>query len=235
MSRARRSGMGQGTLNIPHTAGSIALSCNATAAPMKDEGRRMKAEDSQQTMSRELQPKNRQVRLVYKRSNFAGKPPFLQLLGTLGAPSRRQSRLSMSLQQHEIGLEACPPRRPRNPVAAVPENCNIEFGLWKPNTSSFRVGDQVECTMEKEVRRHQKIHLALAIAEGESIAAWAQRKWGVRAHGVLLGKGPESPPRGRGVSAPGSQSRPPGIFRAQLIRHSVGLVLPAGLPISGVV
>ena len=28
--------------------------------------------------------------------------------------------------------------------------------------------------MEKEVRRHQKIHLALAIAEGESIAAWAQ-------------------------------------------------------------
>jgi hypothetical protein len=29
----------------------------------------------------------------------------------------------------------------------VPENCNIEFGLWKPNTSSFRVGDQVGCTM----------------------------------------------------------------------------------------
>ena len=54
---------------------------------------------------------------------------FLQLLGTLGAPSSRQSRLSMSLQQHEIGLEACPPRRPRNPVAGVPENCNIEFGL----------------------------------------------------------------------------------------------------------
>ena len=66
----------------------------------------------------------------------------------------------MSLQQHEIGLEACPPRRPRNPVAGVPENCNIEFGLWKPNTS-FRVGDHVECTMEKEVRRHQKIHLRI--------------------------------------------------------------------------
>ena len=81
----------------------------------------------------------------------------------------------MSLQQHEIGLEACPPRRPRNPVAGVPENCNIEFGLWKPNTYSFRVGDQVECTMEKEVRRHQKIHLALAIAGGESIAAWAKK------------------------------------------------------------
>src|SRR3954447_23031663 len=100
---------------------------------------------------------------------------FLQLLRTLGAPSSRQSRLSMSLQQHEIGPEACPPRRPPNPVAGVPENCNIEFGLWKPHTSSFRVGDQLECTMEKEVRRHQKIHLALAIAGGESIAAWAKK------------------------------------------------------------
>jgi hypothetical protein len=29
--------------------------------------------------------------------------------------------------------------------------------------------------MEKEVRRHKKINLALAIAEGESIAAWAQQ------------------------------------------------------------
>ena len=28
--------------------------------------------------------------------------------------------------------------------------------------------------MEKEVRRHKKIHLAVAIAEGESIIAWAQ-------------------------------------------------------------
>ena len=81
----------------------------------------------------------------------------------------------MSLQQYEIGLEGCPPRRPRNPVAGVSENCNIEFGLWKPNTYSFRVGDQVECTMEKEVRRHKKINLALAIAGGESIAAWAQQ------------------------------------------------------------
>jgi hypothetical protein len=34
--------------------------------------------------------------------------------------------------------------------------------------------NQVECTMEKEARRHKKVHLALAIAEGESIAAWAQ-------------------------------------------------------------
>src|SRR4051794_12496781 len=39
---------------------------------------------------------------------------------------------------------------------------------------SFRVRDQGECTMEKEVRRQQKIHLALAIAGGESIAAWAK-------------------------------------------------------------
>ena len=77
----------------------------------------------------------------------------------------------MSLQQHEIGLEAWPPRRPRNPVAGVPENCNIEFGLWKPNTYSFRVADQVECTVEKEVRRHKKMNLALAIAEGESVNA----------------------------------------------------------------
>jgi hypothetical protein len=28
--------------------------------------------------------------------------------------------------------------------------------------------------MEKEVRRHKKINLAVAIAEGESIIAWAQ-------------------------------------------------------------
>jgi hypothetical protein len=28
--------------------------------------------------------------------------------------------------------------------------------------------------MEKEVRRHKKINLALTIAEGESIATWAQ-------------------------------------------------------------
>jgi hypothetical protein len=81
----------------------------------------------------------------------------------------------MSLQQHGIGLEACPPRRLRNPVAGVPENCKIKFGLWKPNTSSFRAGDQVECTMEKEVRRHQKTDPALAVAGGESIAAWAKQ------------------------------------------------------------
>jgi hypothetical protein len=35
--------------------------------------------------------------------------------------------------------------------------------------------NQVECTMEKEVRRLKEIHLALAIAEGESIAAWARQ------------------------------------------------------------
>src|SRR4051794_18363222 len=34
---------------------------------------------------------------------------------------------------------------------------------------------QVGCTMEKEVRRLKKFHLALAIAEGESITAWARQ------------------------------------------------------------
>jgi hypothetical protein len=92
----------------------------------------------------------------------------------------------MSLQQYEIGLEACPPRRAKSPVAGVPENCNIECGLWKPNTYSFRAGDQVECTREKEVRRHKKIHLALAIAGGESITAWAKE------NGGFAGSGPVS-------------------------------------------
>jgi hypothetical protein len=144
---------------------------------MKDEGGRMKdegkAEGSQQTMAREhhANPKTaRSDECTNARISLENRH-FSPLLGTLGVPSR----LSMSLQQHEIGLEACPPRRPRNPVAGVPENCKIEFGLWKPNTSSFRVRDQVGCTMEKEVRRQKKIHLALAIAEGESIAAWAQQ------------------------------------------------------------
>ena len=40
---------------------------------------------SQQTMPRELQPKNRQVRLVYKRWNFALKVPFR---ATFGDPRR---------------------------------------------------------------------------------------------------------------------------------------------------
>jgi hypothetical protein len=89
----------------------------------------MKAADSQQTMSCELQPENRQVRLVYRRSNFAGNRHFSPLLGTLGAPSRWQSSLGISLQQHEIGPEACPPGRPRYPVAGVPEYRDIEFRL----------------------------------------------------------------------------------------------------------
>ena len=40
---------------------------------------------SQQAMSRELQPKNRQVRLVYRRWNFAVKVPFR---ATFGDPRR---------------------------------------------------------------------------------------------------------------------------------------------------
>src|SRR6478735_524659 len=109
---------------------------------MKDEGRKMKAEDSQQTISRELHvnPKIARTDWCTNARILLENRHFLQLLGTLGTPSRRQSRLSISLQQHEIGLEACPPRRPRNPVAAVPANCKIQFGLWKPNTCSFRVG-----------------------------------------------------------------------------------------------
>jgi hypothetical protein len=99
----------------------------ATAAPTKDEGRKMKAENSQQTMSRELQPKKvdrgpwtvdrepwtvlttvnasraplqpkyRQVSAVYKRSNFAGKPPFLATFGD----SRRSFRVAI-LAQHVV-------------------------------------------------------------------------------------------------------------------------------------
>src|SRR4051812_46107356 len=79
---------------------------------------------------------------------------FLQLLGTLDVPSRRQSRLSISLQQHEIGLEACPPRRPGNPVAGVPENCKIEFGLGKPNTRSFRM-TEIEEQLDKRGQGHK--------------------------------------------------------------------------------
>jgi hypothetical protein len=55
--------------------------CLASSMPTRDEGRRMKTEESQQIMSRELQPKNRQGRLVYKRSNFAGKPQFSATFG----------------------------------------------------------------------------------------------------------------------------------------------------------
>ena len=78
----------------------------------------------------------------------------------------------MSLQQQEIGPEACPSSLPGNQVAGVPENCNIEFGLLEPEIPyPFRVRDQLGCTMEKKVRRHQKINLALAIAQGEPITA----------------------------------------------------------------
>jgi hypothetical protein len=64
---------------------------------MKDEGRKMKAEDSQQTMARELQPKNREVSVVYKRSNFAGKPPFLATFG-----DARRAFQAAILAQHVV-------------------------------------------------------------------------------------------------------------------------------------
>ena len=86
----------------------------------------------------------------------------LQLLGgAFGVPSGRQSKLSMSLQQHEIVLEACPPRRPRSPVAGVPENCNIEFrlffsisglGAWTVYRGAW--------TEEEDVRTNHKTRLA---------------------------------------------------------------------------
>ena len=96
--------------------------CLASSTPTKDEGGRLTTDNVSRAPLQEsgpwtvlttdniarapLQPKNRQVRLVYKRSNSAGKLHFLHFLGTLGAASGRQSRLSMSLQQQEIGLEA---------------------------------------------------------------------------------------------------------------------------------
>jgi hypothetical protein len=52
---------------------------------MKDEGRRMKTEDSQQAISRQHQPKNRPVRVVYRCWNFAGKVSFRL---TFGDPRR---------------------------------------------------------------------------------------------------------------------------------------------------
>jgi hypothetical protein len=88
----------------------------------------MKGEDLQETIARALQPKYRRLDWCTNAQILLENGNFLQLLDTLGAPSSRQARLSMSLQQHEIGLEACPPRRPGNPVAGVPENCNLEFG-----------------------------------------------------------------------------------------------------------
>src|SRR6476620_10224664 len=122
----------------------------ASTTPTKDEGRRMEAENSQERISRELHS-NRKIAMsdwcTNARISLENRH-FSPLLGTLGAPSRWQSSLSMSLQQQEIGPEACPPRRPGNPVAGVPENCNIEFRSCKPDTDSFRVGDQVECTMD---------------------------------------------------------------------------------------
>jgi hypothetical protein len=95
---------------------------------MKDEG---KAEGSQQTMAREhhANPKIARFDECTNARILLENRHFLQLLGTLGAPSSRQSRLSISLQHQKIGPAACPPRRPRSPVAGVSENCKIAFGL----------------------------------------------------------------------------------------------------------
>jgi hypothetical protein len=63
---------------------------------------------SRQSLSRS-KPKNRQVRLVYRCWNFAGKSHFVSLWRTLRVPSRRPRSRGMSLQQQKIGPEARPP------------------------------------------------------------------------------------------------------------------------------
>ena len=59
-------------------------------------------------------------------------------------------------------------------MAAASENRHIEFRLLLHESRPVKT-NQVGCTMEKEVRRLKKINLALAVAEGESIAAWARQ------------------------------------------------------------
>src|SRR3954452_19276426 len=98
---------------------------------MKDEGRKMKAEDSQQTMSRGLQPNPKTARsdeCTNARISLENRH-FSPLLGALGAPSKWQSSLSMSLQHHEIGPGACPSSLPGTLVAEASENRHIEFRL----------------------------------------------------------------------------------------------------------
>ena len=95
---------------------------------MKDEG---KAEGSQQTMAREhhASPKTARSEQCTDARIALENRHFSPLWGTLGARSRWQSSLRMSLQQHQIGPEACPPRRPRNLVAAASEYRHIECRL----------------------------------------------------------------------------------------------------------
>jgi hypothetical protein len=79
----------------------------------------MKAEDSQQTMSRELHsnPKTARLDECTNAGISLGKCHFVPLSRTLGVPCRRPCSLGISLQQQEIGSEARPPRRPRSRVA----------------------------------------------------------------------------------------------------------------------
>ena len=104
---------------------------------------------------------------------------FSPPLETLGVPSRRQSKLSMSLQQNEIGPGACPSSLPGNLVARRPESAISKAAYCSESEPEipypFRVRNHVGCTMEKEVRRLKKINLAAAVAEGESIAEWARQ------------------------------------------------------------
>ena len=71
---------------------------------------------SQQTKFRAIQPKNRQVSLVYRCWNFAVRVPFRLTFADPRRAFQAAILIHMSLQQHEIGPEARPPRRPRNRV-----------------------------------------------------------------------------------------------------------------------
>ena len=105
----------------------------------------MKAEDSQKTISRELHSKPRTAKLhqcTDARISLENRH-FSPLLGTLGLPSRRQSGLGMSLQQHEIGPGACPSRLPGNLVAAS-ENRHIEFRLWDSHLAQGAESESVQ-------------------------------------------------------------------------------------------
>ena len=91
----------------------------------------MKAENSQQTMSREPPTQEPPGQTSVQTLEFRlENRHFSPLLGTLGVPSRRQSKLSMSLQQHEIGPGACPSSLPGNLVAQASGKRHIEFRLF---------------------------------------------------------------------------------------------------------
>jgi hypothetical protein len=105
----------------------------------------------QETISRQLQPQNRQVRVVYRCWNFAGK---VSLSLTFGDP-RRALQAAM-LTRHVVAAtgdrpEARPLRRPSNRVG---QGARKVPRLWP---------------------RIFKTSLVQAIARGQSITAWAKK------------------------------------------------------------